>query len=261
MCVPRCPTTFLSREFGARVSLVCNIPLPLDFHGAPGYLEHSMMSGDTPLFMQADTVVDMSVDSAATEVDDAVDPAGVLRIALARAEAENLALRNVVAEGARRERALQVELAQALESTASLESAWENKKAEYKAGLAKWAESKVDLWIADKEKCVELGRKVARLEERSKRVALRGEGGEVLVPPLCPTCRVDLVDDMVALPCGHLLHAPCCVELQKASRAPTCPLCPQPVSRREVLHLFYSQGVYVGGGGSRDAPTTCAPRR
>jgi hypothetical protein len=239
-----------------------------------------MMSRDTPLYMQADTVVetvaDMSVDSAATEVEGAVDLAGVLSMTLARLEADNLALRAEVAEGARREKALQVELAQALEGTTlavsvfqkelvthneSLKAAWEKKKTEYKAFCAKWAESKVDLWIADKEKCVDLGRKVERLEERAKRVALRGQGGEALVAPLCPICRVDLLDDMVALPCGHVLHAPCCVELQRASRAPTCPLCSQPLTRREVLPLFYSQGVYVGGGGNRDAPMTRARRR
>lgn len=54
-------------------SLVHNTPLPRALHGPPGLLLHSVMSSGTPLYMRAATVVDMSVDSAATEVEYADD--------------------------------------------------------------------------------------------------------------------------------------------------------------------------------------------
>ena len=307
-------------------------------HGAPGYLDHSMMSRDTPLYMQINTVADTSADYAPTALEHAgndektqahdgnpgavfspmdeslthegtlVTPsvhgvhlplfpptAGVAgELALAQAEAaekEVVALRAVVAECARREAALRVELVQALEGKvlavevfrvqivghkASFKAAWESMKKAYKAYVTGWADKKADEIVAEREamdaklkamaavhdtKCEKLERKVAnlqstvsQLEEEAVRRQAKALASTSVAPPPCPICQEDMVEGLVALPCGHVLHGGDCAKgLETSSRTPKCPQCPQPFFRRDLLHLFFSPSV-VNPGATRDAP-------
>jgi len=209
------------------------------------------------------------------------DLAGDLALALARAEAveaEVLALKAEVAEGARREAALHIQVAQALEGKdlameifrvqmkehrLSFKSAWVAMKAAYKKMLEEWVEAKMGVVVAAQDamgeaqaerddmakKCGKLEVKVGKLQE-----AARQGGGLPLVSPPCCLCLEPLVEGLAALPCGHVLHGVCAGEVEASSR-PRCPECPQPVIKRDILRLFYSPSIVTsaGGGGTRDA--------
>ena len=326
--------------FGRELSLVCNTPLALELQGAPGYLEHSMMSGDTPQYMLADTAQEGCSDSDATELDlsgsgektqahcghpgsssspmdesqtpmDAlvtpsvqgglvllspptVDLGRDMALALARAqaaEAEVVALREVAAECGRREAELRVQVAQAQEGRdvavwvfqkrmlahrASFKKAWDGMKASRDSQLEAWLVKKLDEMDLEREehgvvsrKCRRLERKVARLESRVGQ--LEEEAGRreatalassALAPPPCPICLDGMVERLVALACGHVLHGDCARAVETSSH-PHCPECLHPVFKRDILRLFFSPSVVtpVGGGGSRDGPSTRASRR
>ena len=212
-----------------------------------------------------------------------VDLAGDLALALARAkavEAEVLALRAEVADGARREAALQVQVAQAQEGMVlavevfreqmdvhrlRFKSAWVAMKTAYKKMVGEYIESKLLEVVAaqdamgvaqaerDKmaEKCGKLEVKVGKLEEAAR----QGVRGGMPCPPPCSICQEPLVEGLAAFPCGHVLHGVCAGDVEASSR-PRCPECPQPVIKRDILRLFYSPSVAlsVGSGGARDAP-------
>ena len=310
---------FLFRSCVACGSLVYNTPLPRALHGPPGLLLHSVMSSGTPLYMRANTVVDMSVDSAATEVEyagdgertqahdgnpgalssmdmsmtheGAMDLAGELARALSKAEAveeEVVALRAVVA-------ALRVELVQALEGKdlavevfreqmdehrLKFQTAWVARKAANNTFLEVWVEKKLAevaaaqtaMGVAQAErdgmakKCVtlegKLGKRedeVGQLEEEGRR--LRAALALPLRAPPCAVCLEPLLECLAAFPCGHVLHVGCARAVETSSR-PQCTECPQPVTRRDTLRLFFSPSLVVpaGGGGSRDGSSTRASR-
>lgn len=78
--MPNVPFLFRSRAGETRsagavwdVGVQTPLPLPRALHGPPGLLLHGVMPSGAPLYMRADTVVDMSVDSAATELEYAGD--------------------------------------------------------------------------------------------------------------------------------------------------------------------------------------------
>ena len=323
MCVQQ-----LSPSFGSWVVVGATHTISLEFQGAPGYLEHSMMSRDTPQYMLADTVQEGCSDSDATELDlsgsgektqahcghpgsssspmdesltsmDAlvtpsvqgghvplspptVDLGRDMALALARAQAaetEVVALRVEAAECGRREAELRIQVAQAQEGRdvavwvfqkrmlahrASFKKAWEGMKASRDSQIEAWLVKKLDEMDLEREehgvvsrKCRRLERKVGRLESRVGH--LEEDAGRreatALAPPPCPICLDGMVERLVALACGHVLHVGCAIAVETSSR-PQCPQCSQPVTKREILRLFYSPSLVVpaGGGGSRDVP-------
>jgi hypothetical protein len=218
-----------------------------------------------------------------------VDLAGELALALARAEAaeaEVVALRGEVADGARREAELRVQVVQALEGKdlavevfreqmeehrLRFKSAWVARKAANNKFIGVWVDAKLAqveaaqdaMGVAQAErdeiakKCGKLEVKVGKMEE-----AARQGGGLARVPPPCAICQEGMEEGLVALPCGHVLHSGCAADVQASSR-PRCPECPQPVIKRDILRLFFSPSLVttVGGGGSRDGPSTRTSRR
>jgi len=215
--------------------------------------------------------------------------AGELARALSRAEAaeeEVVALRAKIADGARREATLQVQVAQAQEGMElavevfreqmrvhrlRFKSAWVAMKTAYKKMVGEYIESKLLEVVAAQdamgsaqaerdemaEKCGKLEVKVGKLQE-----AARQGGGLPLVSPPCCLCLEPLVEGLAALPCGHVLYGVCAGEVETSSR-PRCPECPQPGFKRDILRPFSPPtiGASRGGGGTRDAPAPSSRRR
>jgi hypothetical protein len=121
-------------------------------------------------------------------------------------------------------------------------------------------------------KCRGLERKVARLEKRVGQLEeeeagrLEEEAGRWAAsalgqaPAPCPICLEGMVEGLVALACGHVLHGDCARALETSSRSPHCPECLHPVTRRDILRLFFSPSLAVSPGAARDAPTTRGTR-
>jgi hypothetical protein len=221
-----------------------------------------------------------------------VDLGRDLALALARAQAAEAE----VAECCRREAELRVQVAQAQEGRdvavwvfhkrmiahrASFKTAWEGMKASRADQIQSWLVKKIDEMNLEREehdvvsrKCRGLERKVARLETRvgqleeeagrlEEEAVRRAASALSLAHPPCPICLEGMVEGLVALACGHVLHGDCVRALETSYRSPQCPECLHPVFKRDILRLFFSPSVVttVGGGGSRDGPSTRASRR